>query len=391
MAGYGSNFQAELGSFFGLNPLLPTAVSQQIESTGLAAGYGYGSDNLNRYREFATGAFEKFQLSPGETQQMFQYGVINAGASLKSLSDALQTTADYASKAGVSFQQAQKNLASGIQMYSDLGFGSNTTGAAAAWNVQFGSGRQGQLLTNQLSKPLQQFEGSMVGQALIANQLGIPFTQMYSYSQSKADAGGLGEQQALNQVMVKYAESFGLRPGATQGQIDNATQQMTYLMGALGMNLPPTVVNTYLHMLTHPDKHGEAKAIAAAAGPKPSFWDYYHVPAGYGKESITFHPGLPESGLGPSEEQKYQNDMRDYHKRQQDAKAAYEGKASRAATDYIQKQLANSVSGGYLGTILIKTDKNLVKSIQVSTSNSSANYGVAGRAVNFVVDAVLGP
>jgi len=258
IGGYGSNIQSFMGSF--MNPLMPSGVSKQIEATGLASGYGFGSNYLNQYRSFASGAYERFGMNPQESQQLFQAAVVQAGESLGSLSNALQATANNAANVGVSFAQAQQNLLTGTQIYSGLGVG-NPASAAAAMTMGLTANNQqlGQIL-GPVTGSIMQYGGSLIGQALTAQAAGVPITGLYNWASSHGGVGG------ANYAMAEL--------GGLQRMLSNTNNPFTeqMLLGSLGIEMTQQQATAFTQMLEKDP--GAIKAAMSGSIKRPELSDY---------------------------------------------------------------------------------------------------------------------
>lgn len=305
--GYESDIQARIGSF--LNPLLPYGVSKEIESTGLASGYQYGSKYLNDYRSFASGAFERYQMSPGETQQLFQNGVIKAGASLKQLTDALHVTAKNAADAGVSFQTARKTMGQALDVYSGMGFNGATATAAASMLTSLpGSGKQGQILQNVMPQ-IANFQNSMVGQALMANQIGTSYTNLYAKEKTMNSEQLMG---ATTGTLTHLMSNMGIN----SKNIDQNTPALTLMLQSMGMNVSQKEAATLANLLIgHP-----SDAMLNTLAPhlhKPKLDDYPIVSVQHKNADGTY-------SLSREKDYKdYNKDMNIYHEKLKKAEEKY--------------------------------------------------------------------
>jgi len=261
VGGYGMQAQSFLGSF--LNPLLPSRVSQAIESTGLGSGYQFGSNWLNQYRGFASGAYERYGISPQESQQMFQNGSVVGGASGDQLSAALQAVGQSAADNSMPFQQQVQLFNQNLSTFGGNGLTGNALAAAASMQASEFSGGAGQILSP-IQGQLSQFSGSMMGQALMANALGIPVTQMYNWQKSlKGGTGGAQYLAAENKAFTPLLEGLGLHAGSSMKQIGGDAMQLQATFASMGMNMSEKQAVTFANQMLN-NQAGMAKNIAKA-------------------------------------------------------------------------------------------------------------------------------
>ena len=261
VGGYGMQVQSFLGSF--LNPLMPSKVSQAIESTGLSSGYQFGSNWLNQYRGFASGAYERYGISPQESQQMFQNGSIVGGASGDQLSSALQAVGQSASDNSMPVQQQIQLFNQNLSTFGGNGLTGNALAAASSMQASEFSGGAGQILSP-VQGQISQFSGSMMGQALMANALGIPVTQMYNWQKSlKGGTGGAQYLAAENKAFTPLLEGLGLHAGSSMKQIGGDAMQLQALFSSMGMNMTEKQSVTFANQMLNNQK-GIAKNIAKA-------------------------------------------------------------------------------------------------------------------------------
>jgi hypothetical protein len=231
--GYGAKAQAFLGSF--LNPLMPSGVSQQIESTGLASGYQFGTPYLNQYRDFASGAYERFGINPQEAQQMFQAAVVNAGGSANYLSQSLQQVGQHAADAGVSFKELTNNFSSALQNYAGMGFSGNTATVAAQVSTGMflgGTQQQNQILQGTYQNTFSPFFGSMMGQGILAQQLGTNLSGLYATEQKMGAAAGTGVPLAEAGYVKHLLSGMGMSTGHTEKNLASDF----YALQSMGLN-----------------------------------------------------------------------------------------------------------------------------------------------------------
>lgn len=237
----GYNLGAEFASGFGLNPLMPYGVSKQITQEGLGAGYRNGAGGyLGQYKSFAEGAYTHYGISPQESQQMFQAGVVQAGASAQSLSAALASLATTASTTQTSFQGMVASFIAGIQSFAASGAGAGSaTLSAAAQQITAGQpglqGLQGALQGVGLPGLTGEFQTPSM---LLAQQLGVNpqnLAQKIAEMQ-KTPAGKKQLLAAQNAVVTQTFSRMGIVPGSKNELSQIATAAST---GVLGQMLSP--------------------------------------------------------------------------------------------------------------------------------------------------------
>jgi len=360
----GGGYRADLQSFFGsfLNPLMPDAVSQQIEATGLAAGYKIGTPYLKNYRSFASGAFERFQISPQESQQMFQNAVVVAGGSLSNLSNALQGTADMAVRSGVSFQGAVQNLNSMMETLTSYGAkGAIVTNTATMMNAAFtGSGQQmSQTMQGVGMKITDWAQSSLIGQALTAQAVGTNVQGLYGYEQGHGGVNSLAVPAltAIGGIIGR----MGVGPHSTQPQLDNAVWRTNMALQSMGLDLPQNQVAGLVNeMAKHPGDIGRAMAGSLTA---PSIGDYKHA--------VLFSNGKGGSSAIPVW------DSPGAHTAYNKAEAQY--KSQQKALGAINNLTGGSATGNSRTDVMIGLAPNAAKILTVQQTNSQADSGTTNR------------
>jgi hypothetical protein len=276
-AGYGSKIQALVGSWGGLNPLLPFGVSNEIQSSGLAAGYQFGSSSLNQYRSFASGAYERFGMSPQESQQLFENGVIKAGGSLANLSQALQSTADTAAQTGTSFALAKEVLVKATASFAGRGFGSGAATAAGmlAGSMSFPGNQQLSHVLSGVTDQMVSYGESMTGEALTAQQLGIPWTGLYNWHQTHTGSVGKAQEMTAEYGGIAHLVStFGLHQGSSQTDFNLAAPRLRmFFNNSLGMSLTEDQSAKFAKTLMNDPNIG---ARLARKAPRPTIEQFTH-------------------------------------------------------------------------------------------------------------------
>ena len=231
-----------LASF--LNPRLSYGAAKDITMTGLAAGlndngqtggfFGTPGGLLGQYTGFATGMYQQYGMSSQDSMQFFQAGIIQAGASVSGLSDALTSLAKVSSETNTSFASLKANFLNYTATFAGLGVtGNQATAMATAAS-----------LTN-VNNPLLNGAGSTAsllnntaGQALAAQAAGIPFTQLYNTMDTKGGAAMIAT--ASNTAFINILKGLGLTPGMPnlEHAVGSVWYQLTQLLPQLGIQPP---------------------------------------------------------------------------------------------------------------------------------------------------------
>jgi len=235
----GQNF---ISSF--LNPRLSYGAAKDITMTGLAAGlndngqtggfFGTPGGLLGQYTNLATGMYQQYGMSSQDSMQFFQAGVIQAGASVSSLSDALNSLAKVSAETNTSFASLKQNFLSYTETFAGLGMTGNQATAmataASLTNVNNpllgGAGSTASLLNN------------TAGQALAAQAAGIPFTQLYNVMGTEGGASMIAT--ASNTAFLNILKGLGLTPGMPnlEQAVGSVWYQLTQLLPQLGIQPP---------------------------------------------------------------------------------------------------------------------------------------------------------
>lgn len=216
----GQDFGAFVESFGGLNPLISYAQDKQLRLSAAAQGYGLNSDMFNSAVGFGETALKKYNMQPDQSMAMFQQVVVSAGASVQELEASLATLAQTAKTTGGSFQNMQQQFMAGQTSAMSMGAGglaSTMIGTAAA--RQFA----GNPMMNGASGPEVLLNSSM-GQAMIANQLGVSYAGLGGYMNGMGGSGNSATNtanviKASNTVIKNALASFGLSGNPTYNQI----------------------------------------------------------------------------------------------------------------------------------------------------------------------------
>jgi len=244
MGALGQDFGAQLTAGFGLNPLENYAEAKQIRMNAAAQGYGLNTNLFNAAVGFGNYAQEKYNINPEESAAMFQQVVVQAGASAAQLRDALDTLANTASTTNASFLGMQQTFLQGQAAASAIGF---TGSASTAVGVGLAQQMANPAL-NGLESMQQGVMGSQLGQALIANQLGVGIQGLEAYN---AGFGGTGNAAgnaanslaANNRVVSAFLARFGItkqlldsNPSGFARQVLNSVYALQTVLPTLGMD-----------------------------------------------------------------------------------------------------------------------------------------------------------
>jgi hypothetical protein len=217
------------------------AEAKQIRLNAAAQGYGIGSDTYNSAVDFGQYAQSKYMINPNDSAAMFQEIVVKAGASADQLRGALDTLAVTALRTGSSFiglQQAfQGNMTTAT---SQLGLsGGFSTAYATALTSQIAGG--GAILNGAQGEA--QFADSMIGQAMIASQLGTNVQGLAAYGAGYGGTGTAGGNaanmvNATNAVAAKILGQHGITKQLLDSNYNAFTLQCLNAKYALQMILP---------------------------------------------------------------------------------------------------------------------------------------------------------
>jgi len=229
MGAMGYNAQAFLS---GLNPLLGFGQAKQIIQTGLQQGYG-GTALQGQYTNFAMGAAENYGISPQESMGMFQSAVVQAGASLQSLSSGLSSLASAAQGHAGSFQQMTQAYGTNLQALAGVGAGAEAPTVASELSQMFqkNPATRGINLGTLLNSPQ--------GQQLLATQLHTSVTGLYSTLQgmnNKGLGGAATESNAFTGA-IRSLLSPTLTHGHTRQDINNAAWPIWKMLQGYGFNI----------------------------------------------------------------------------------------------------------------------------------------------------------
>ncbi len=188
---------AQATSWFGLNPLESYGQAKQINMQNLALGYR--GNLLNQANSFGNQALQKYGVDPQTSMQMFGQMVMQAGVSLSDLNTSLSTLAQTASTTNTSFSQLQQNVIQYSQIGSSIGLTGNQNATFATAAAQFAAGQPGLGATG--ANPANIMD-SMVGQALVAQQMGTSYLGLPAAAQQQGAAGILGGEISVNEGLV---------------------------------------------------------------------------------------------------------------------------------------------------------------------------------------------
>ncbi len=218
---------SQLTSWFGLNPLESYGQAKQINMQNLALGYR--GNLLNQANSFGNMALQKYGVDPQTSMQMFGQMVMQAGASLGELNTSLATLAHTASTTNTSFGQLQQNVIQYSQIGGSIGLTGSQNAAFATSAAQFAAGQPGLGATG--ANPANILD-SMVGQALVAQQMGTSYLGLPSASQQQGAGGLLKGEISVNEGLMNR---IGLTKGNYQdaSSLQNSYQKFHLLMSTI--------------------------------------------------------------------------------------------------------------------------------------------------------------
>ena len=220
---------AQLTGWFGLNPLESYGQAKQITMQNLALGYR--GNLLNQANAFGNQALQRYGVDPQTSMQMFGQIVMQAGASLSDLNSSLATLAHTASITDTSFSQLQQNVIQYSQIGGAIGLTGSQNATFATAAAQFAAGQPGLGITG--ANPANILD-SMVGQALVAQQMGTSYLGLPSAASQQGGAGVLKGAISVNESLINR---IGLNKGNYQNSsaLQNAYMKFHLLMSSLGM------------------------------------------------------------------------------------------------------------------------------------------------------------
>jgi hypothetical protein len=226
----GYDIGAQETSWFGLNPLESYGQAKQITMQNLALGYR--GNLLNQANSFGNQALQKYGVDPQTSMQMFGQMVMQAGASLSDLNDSLATLADTASKTDTSFSQLQQNVVQYSQIGANIGLTGSQNALFATSAAQFAAGQPTLGATG--ANPADILD-SMVGQALVAQQMGTSYLGLPQAVSQQGAGSLLSSEIKVNQGLMNR---IGLNQGNYQNKeaLRNSYFKYQLLMKALGRN-----------------------------------------------------------------------------------------------------------------------------------------------------------
>jgi hypothetical protein len=166
----GYDAAAQLTAWGGLNPLESYGQAKQITMQNLALGYR--GSLLGQANAFGNHALQKYGVDPQTSMQMFGQMVMQAGASLEDLNASLATLAHTASTTNTSFSQLQQGVIQYSQIGGNIGLTGSQNALFATSAAQFAAGQPA--LGAAGGNPADILD-SMVGQALVAQQMGTSY------------------------------------------------------------------------------------------------------------------------------------------------------------------------------------------------------------------------
>ena len=369
--GIGSDFQSLLGAGFGLNPLMSIGVSRQIESVGLGSGYGYGTNDLNNYRSFASGLYERYGINPQQSQQMYNSAVVQAGGSATNLANVFNQLATNASQAGISFATATQNFQDTLKLVTNSGAqGNSAANLAGTINGLFDGSKNPNTnkLLQETQGPLSNFLlNSQLGNTFLTQAAGMSPDQYYYLMRNK------------NQKLSAYAgavehifQQAGFHPGIKQNSHEFSTDlyRAQAVLKGNGVNIPDNalaaLVNTFEN---HPNAlvRGSTKSI-----PLPNIDKYKH------RTVVDTHGGTylsPHETWNPGGKAAYEKAL---------AKAEKERANTGNTLEEVIKKYANqSYSSGNGAQALVGLQPKVYKLLTLAMKNFNSDSGtIAPNAVH---------
>jgi hypothetical protein len=225
----GYDVGAQATSWFGLNPLESYGQAKQITMQNLSLGYR--GNLLNQANSFGNQALQKYGVDPQTSMQMFGQMVMQAGASLNELNASLDTLAHTASTTDTSFSQLQQSVIQYSQLGASFGLTGGQNAAFATAAAQYAAGQPGLAATG--ANPADILD-SMIGQALVAQQMGTSFLGLPGASQSQGAMGVLSGEIKANQSLISR---IGITKDNYQNSqvLENSFQKFKLLMSSLGL------------------------------------------------------------------------------------------------------------------------------------------------------------
>jgi hypothetical protein len=187
---------SQLTSWFGLNPLESYGQAKQINMQNLSLGYR--GNLLNQANSFGNTALQHYGVDPQTSMQMFGQMVMQAGASLSDLNTSLGTLAHTASTTNTSFSMLQQSAIQYSQLGASIGLTGSQNTLFATSAAQYAAGQPGLQATG--ANPANIMD-SMVGQALVAQQMGTSYLGLPGAAQQQGAMGVVkGEVKANEQL-----------------------------------------------------------------------------------------------------------------------------------------------------------------------------------------------
>ena len=173
LKGMGMGIEARFMSGFGLNPRMDYQHAMEILGGGLAQGYK--GDLMTQYRDYAYGAYTKYQVDPQQSLANFNNAVNIAGGTMSTLSTTLDQLAKTAATTNTSFKSLQQQQTAYIGALTSMGWGGDmatSIGAAAAESMANNPALAGHATSANLLT-------SITGLAMASSVTGTPLSQMY--------------------------------------------------------------------------------------------------------------------------------------------------------------------------------------------------------------------
>jgi len=198
----GQDLGAQITSLGGLNPLESYGTAKQIRMNALGMGYGQNTGLFNNAVDFGNAAAQKYGMDPNQSMTMFNQSVVQAGSSALALQSALDNLGKVASTSSTSFQ----GMLQSFNQYSQMGASMGMMGTA---NTAFAQGAS----TFAAGSPALQQSGanpanlmnSMIGQALIAQQMGTSYMNLPAVAANSSASSLAGGVNMAAEQLLGYA------------------------------------------------------------------------------------------------------------------------------------------------------------------------------------------
>ena len=368
--GIGSEFQSLLGADFGLNPLMSIGVSRQIESVGLGSGYGYGTNDLNNYRSFASGLYERYGINPQQSQQMYNSAVVQAGGSAANLANVFNQLATNASQAGITFATATQNFQSTLQSVVNAGAQGNSAATLAGTINGLFSGSNNpntNRLIQETNGPLSNFLlNSQLGNTFLTQAAGMSPDQYYYLMNHKNQ-----RLSAYTGAVEHILQNAGFHPGINKNSHEFSTDifRAESMLKANGVNISQNALAALANdWENHPNDlvRGSTKAI-----PLPNINDYKFRTLSPDPTTGDWYSWKP----GPGGKAAYEKALANAEKER--------ANTGNTVNDIIKKYANQSYSSGNGNQYLVGLQPKFQKILTLAYQNLNSDFGtIAPNAVH---------